>query len=164
MPMELEGGPDLPQPQVMNVKVVNRNDFPITDMFDGVPYTFKAHGEKAEPLPIDAANHIFGWYPGIPQADLKRHVQKRMGWNTPDMQKNGKDEKFFNNLEITPIIYRMVPVEIDPETGLEVGKDEHGLDSYARGSVTKERIAKHNKMLAAVDEANARNQEARPPL
>jgi hypothetical protein len=162
MPMELDGGPELPQPQVMNVKVVNRNDFMITDMFDGVPYTFEPG--KAMSVPIDAANHIFGWYPGVPPADLKRHVQKRMGWNTPEMEKNGQHNKFFSNLEITPIVYRMVPVEIDPETGLEMGKDEHGLDAYARGTVNKARAEKHNKMLAAVDEANARQQEARPPL
>jgi hypothetical protein len=46
-------------------------------------------------------------------AIVKRHVQKRMGWNTPDMDKDGRAERFWQNLDITPILYRMVPVDVD---------------------------------------------------
>ena len=103
---------ELATPQVMNVKIVNRNDFPISDRFDGVPYVFEQN--RAVAIPIDAANHIFGWYPEVDMAIVKRHVQKRMGWNTPDMDKDGRAERFWQNLDITPILYRMVPVEAEP--------------------------------------------------
>lgn len=113
--------PEDQDPQVMQVKVVNRNDFMIRDMFDGVPYEFEPN--KPTSVPIDAAHHIFGWWPPytdqegnrheVDQKDMKRHIMKRFGWNTPAMQAGGKADMFYEALVIQPIIYRMVPVEVD---------------------------------------------------
>jgi hypothetical protein len=137
----MEDAPDIAAgPQIMNVKVTNHNDFQITDMFDGVPYVFKTDEPIA--IPIDAANHIFGWFPGVDQATLRRHVQRRMGWNTPEMEKSGKHNKFFAALEITPIIYRMVPVDLDPKT------------------MMPPRPPKPNKLMQAVSESEARHASA----
>jgi hypothetical protein len=129
---------ELDTPQVMNVKIVNRNDFVITDRFDGVPYVFEPN--RPVSVPIDAANHIFGWYPGADPALVKRHVQKRFGWNTPAMESSGQNNRFFGNIEITPILYRMVPVEVD-----ESGEAIEPTDSAKRAP-------KVNKMMAAADE------------
>lgn len=104
---------ELDQPQIMNVKIVNRNDFPISDRFDGVPYVFESNHPVS--VPIDAANHIFGWFPGVDPEIVKRHVQKRFGWNTPAMVAEGQHNRFFGAIEITPILYRMVAVELDDE-------------------------------------------------
>jgi hypothetical protein len=128
---------ELGQPQIMNVKVVNRNDFPISDRFDGVPYTFPENVPIS--LPIDAANHIFGWFPSVDLSNVERHVKKRMGWNTPEMVADGRADSFYKKIEITPILYRMVPVEVD-EDGEPLGK----------------RAPKVNKTMAAVDAAEAR--------
>ena len=46
---------------VGGVQVINRNEFTIADMFDGIPFTFAPN--KALTIPPDAANHIFGWSP-----------------------------------------------------------------------------------------------------
>ncbi len=129
--------PELDTPQIMNVKVVNRNDFVIADRFDGVPYVF--HTNQPLSVPIDAANHIFGWYPGVDPAIVRRHVQKRMGWNTPDMEKSGQNNRFFDAIEIVPIMYRMVPIEVDEE-----GEP-----------IDVKRAPKTNKMMAAADERAA---------
>jgi hypothetical protein len=101
----------LDTPQILNVKVVNRNDFPILDRFDNVPYVFSPNMPVS--IPIDAAHHIFGWDDQISKEALLTHIQKRMGWNTPEMVKNGQHTKFSSSIEITPIIYKMVPVEVD---------------------------------------------------
>lgn len=111
------------EPQVMAVKVVNKNDFQIQDMFDGVPYRFLPH--QPINVPVDAAYHIFGWHPSYTDAEghrrnvdpeaMKRHVLKRFGWNTPDMMEHGRSDLFYSHLEICPIRYRMVPVEVDEE-------------------------------------------------
>jgi hypothetical protein len=128
--------PELEQPQIMNVKIVNRNDFNISDRFDGVPYVFESN--RPISLPIDAANHIFGWFPGADPVAVRRHMQKRFGWNTPDMVREGQNERFVDAIEITPILYRMVPVEIDEE-GEPVSPSK--------------RAPKVNRMMAAVDDA-----------
>jgi len=104
-------------PQVINVKVVNRNTFTVMDRFDGVPYVFPEN--KAVSVPIEAANHIFGWYPGVNREEMRRHVQRRMGWNTPEMVKSNQHDKFFDAIDIAPITYRMIPIEVD-ENGDEV--------------------------------------------
>lgn len=137
------------EPQVMSVKVTNRNDFLIRDMFDGVPYEF--HPNKPLAVPIDAANHIFGWWPpytddegkqhSVDPAAMKAHVIKRFGWNTPAMQTSGSAELFYNRLVITPMIYRMVPVEVQPE--------DQAVEPAPRAP-------KSNKLMAAAAEAAAR--------
>jgi hypothetical protein len=120
-------------PQVMQVKVINRNDFLIRDMFDGVAYDF--HPNRPVSIPIDAANHIFGWWPPFNDDEghrhevepemMKRHIMKRLGWNTPAMQQDGRSELFYKNLVVQPIFYRMVPVEVSAEAmkGRPAGRD-----------------------------------------
>ncbi len=134
---EPEVDSELEQPRIGHVMVVNHNDFPISDRFDGVPYIFEQ--DKPLSIPIDAANHIFGWYPGVDQEIVRRHVQKRLGWNTPDMVKEGAHNRFFNKIELRPISYRMVPIEVD-----EDGNPLAPKKKYV------------NKLAAAADEAGAR--------
>ncbi len=128
---------------MMNCKILNRNDFTISDRFDGVPYVFETNHPVS--VPIDAANHIFGWFPGVDKEIVKRHVQKRFGWNTPDMVKEGQHNRFFGQIEITPIMYRMVPVEVDDE-GLPVEFVTSSDERRPRGPKT-------NKLLQAANEA-----------
>jgi hypothetical protein len=63
-------------PAVMALEVTNRNDFPIHDMFNGVPHVFPS-GQTVE-ISTDAAAHFFGW-PGE-DADRALHMAKRYGW------------------------------------------------------------------------------------
>lgn len=123
----------------MNVKVINRNDFPITDRFDGVPYVFPPNTPVS--IPIDAAHHIFGWHQGVDMMLVQRHVQKRLGWNTPDMEKDGRASRFFENLEIAPILYRMVEVEVDAEGEVVSPSD----------TSPKPRAPKTNKLMEAAN-------------
>jgi hypothetical protein len=90
-----------------NLKVLNKNDFVISDRFDGVPYEFKP-GE-ALTIPGDAAHHMLGWLPGIPPEAVFLHVQKRWGWNTPDLAP--KSREFFANLDLKPVTFKMVEVQ-----------------------------------------------------
>lgn len=109
-----------PETKVMQVRVTNLNDFPLTDMFDGVEYEVPAMGALS--MPVDAAYHIFGWHPPVTDANgvvhqcddvvRKNHCYKRFGWNTPSMM--GKAHIFYQNLKIQPIIYRMVVEEEQP--------------------------------------------------
>jgi len=94
--------------EYVNLKVTNKNDFTIHDRFDGVPYDF----EPGKPLviPADAAQHILGWLPGIETEAVRKYVEKRWGWNTPEMQANGNAKKFFANLEFAPVRYRLIEV------------------------------------------------------
>jgi len=99
------------QQVIQSVRVTNLNDFNIVDRFDGVPYEFPAN--KSTVIPLDAAQHIFGWEPGIDQETLFRHTQRRFGWNTPAMMQTSADRTFFSRLEIEEVVYRLV--EVRPE-------------------------------------------------
>jgi len=103
--------PDSPAGQVMQVRVTNHNDFPIRDMFDGIPYVIDAG--RTEAIPSDAAHHIFGFFPGVDPRAMALHIQKRFGWNTPDMVKNGAGEKYLSKIKIEPVMFKLVPVETD---------------------------------------------------
>jgi hypothetical protein len=74
-------------------------------------------------------------------------VQKRFGWNTPDMVKEGQHNRFYNAIEITPILYRMVAVEVDDE-GEEVVSPAAGRQPTPRGP-------KVNRLMEAADAAGA---------
>lgn len=101
------------EPEIMAIKVTNANDFPISDRFDGVPYTFLPG--RPENVPVDAAFHIFGWFRGVDPEAMKLYVKKRFGWNTPDMLASGRSDIFYGALKFQPIMYRMIPVELDDE-------------------------------------------------
>lgn len=92
---------------VTNIKVTNKNDFDISDGYDGVPFVFPAKGSLV--IPADAALHIFGWQPGADPKDVFRHVQRRWGYNTPAHVEAGTDKKVIGNIIITPVVYRLVP-------------------------------------------------------
>lgn len=146
------------EPQVMSVKIINRNDFVIRDMFDGVPYEFEPNRPKA--IPIDAANHIFGWFPKWTDAEgkehepdpveMKRHIQRRFGWNTPDMVKTGQNNLFYGGLEIIPIMYRMVPVEVPQDQPAPV------MSERTAQEIARTRAPKRNALMEAAAEAAAR--------
>lgn len=113
------------EPQVMHVRVVNLNDFDIKDMFNGVEYTFRKKGFEPVSLPIDAAHHIFGWFPSYydqqgnlhapDSVEMRRHIMRRWGWNTPEMVSGDRGQMFYDNIKLQPIKYRMVPVEVDEQ-------------------------------------------------
>lgn len=92
------------------VRVTNRNNFMIEDFYDGVPFRFKPN--EPVTMPADAAAHILGW-PGNPD-QIMSHVQRRWGWNTPAFTADNLYKKLFQNLEIKPVVARLV--EIDEET------------------------------------------------
>jgi hypothetical protein len=100
---------------LISLKVVNHNDFTITDMFDGVPYVFAP--EKSVSVPSDAAAHMLGWFPGVDMMAVKNHVQKRWGWNTPELVKDKAHDKFFAALSFKPVTFKIVEV---PEEVTEV--------------------------------------------
>jgi hypothetical protein len=109
-----------------NLRVLNKNKFAISDRYDGVPYIFEPG--KSLTIPGDAAAHMFGWKDGVPTATVKSHVQKRWGWNTADLQQAGKADKYFENLELTPVRMRLVeeiapaavPVDEEPQRPISV--------------------------------------------
>jgi hypothetical protein len=91
-------------------KVTNTNDFDIADMYDGVPYVFKARGKDPVPLDPMAALHIFGWTADGTREAWKIHTQKRWGWNTIDLVKSGKADLFFERMKFETVRYRLVEV------------------------------------------------------
>lgn len=139
---------DTQEVTVGGVRVVNHNDFAITDRFDGVPFTFSPG--KAETIPPDAANHIFGWRfhgegetPEAVAADMLVYCQKRHGWNTVEVVRAGNHTKWFGKLEFKPVRFRMV----------EVTDDETALPT----AVSSPRAPRRDKLAEAVSEAEARH-------
>lgn len=118
-------------PRILHVRVINRNDFPLHDMYDSVPYNFLP-GQPIS-IPVDAAAHIFGWWEGVDPAQQRRYVQRRFGWNTPAMQTSGQHDKFFENLDIKPMLYRLVPVQVQE---FDAGEAE-ALDTKPKGAQGK---------------------------
>lgn len=139
------------EPQVLSLRVINMNPFRIVDRFDGTVFEFLPNIPKD--VPVDAARHIFGWYPSFTDADgnlhevdpvaMKLHCQRRFGWNTPSMVEGGGSDLFYENLHFRPIMYHMVPVLLDEQDDLEAEpvKGPGG------------RAPKVNKVLAAADAA-----------
>jgi hypothetical protein len=103
------------QRTLISLKVTNHNDFAIEDRFDGVPYLFEP--DRATSVPSDAALHMLGWYPGVDMLIVKNHIQKRWGWNTPDLVASKQNEKYFAALSFKPVQYRIVEV---PEEVTEI--------------------------------------------
>lgn len=73
-----------------HVRVTNENDFPITEHWDGIPYTLEPG--KTRDIPVEAAAVIFGFSSddnGVVNlgtngvvAPNYDHMQRRWGWNT----------------------------------------------------------------------------------
>jgi hypothetical protein len=91
------------------IRVINRNPFPLVDRYDNVAYVFEP--EVAKTVPADVAAHIFGYTPDATEEDLFRHVTRRFGWNTPAMMADEHARLYFDNLDIKPVQFRMVQVE-----------------------------------------------------
>jgi hypothetical protein len=137
------------EPQILSLRVINFNSFAIHDRFDGTVFRFESNMPKD--IPIDAAHHIFGWFPPFIDKDgqrrevdpeiMRAHCQRRFGWNTPKMVESGAADEFFHKLQFRPIMFRMVPVPVDEE--------EPAKEPIVRG-------AKVNRTMAAADEAAKR--------
>ena len=72
------------------IRVTNKNDFPITDMYDGVPYLFAPN--KPISIPVAAASHFFAWPTDDPKL-FGLWLSKRLGWNTKadlELQSDGR--------------------------------------------------------------------------
>jgi hypothetical protein len=134
------------EPQILQLRVYNFNEFDIPDRFDGTLYVLEKN--KSLDYPIDAAFHIFGWHKDVDPEVMKRHCQKRFGWNTPGMIQEGRAELFWSLLQFKPIMYRMVP-EVVADEDLPV-KPAPPLDP-------PEKRTRGNKVLSATDAAQARN-------
>jgi len=103
----VEREPDRPAYEML--QVTNLNDFPINDMFDGVPISFPT-GVAVE-VGFAIAAHCFG-YPGEPD-DMAVHMARRYGWATREQLVWNKDRKplFFEkamNVKIVPILFDLV--------------------------------------------------------
>src|SRR5215469_17144580 len=133
------------EPQVMEVHVINRNEFTIRDMFDGTEFEFPQ--DKAVSIPPDAALHIFGWFPDWTdeegklhtpsEAAMRAHITRRFGWNTPAFS-GGTGDIFYSNIKIKPVKFRLVPVK-EPE------------EEDVKPSVPA--VTQKTRLMQAVDEA-----------
>ena len=137
------------QPQTLHLRVYNLNSFELRDRFDGTEYILPAAGQLD--YPIDAAFHIFGWHEGVEPQVMKRHCQKRFGWNTPSMVKDGAADVYWEQLKFRPIQYRLVPEEVEGEPS---PPDPEPREAAAAGEPKRRR----NPILTATDEAQARHQ------
>ena len=108
------------------IRVTNGNPFPITDMFDGVPYVF--HPGKPLSIPVAAAQHFFAWPSDDPKV-TGLWISKRLGWNTKDdiaRQDDGRMrwQHWVEKIKLEAIEYDLVPRDpsapIPADDGLDV--------------------------------------------
>ena len=142
------------QPAILiNVEVMNGNDFPIEDLFDGVPIVIGI-GQTVLLSPQQAA-HCFG-YPGEFK-DMARHMSKRYGWNsreylTLNEKRQTRYEVLAEKITFTPVFYDLVrrpnepipalaaddeseevrTIRQDLNTGVKVGRRKTGPASRRR--------------------------------
>jgi hypothetical protein len=130
------------------IRVTNGNDFPITDMYDGVPYLF-APGKPIS-IPVAAAQHFFAWPTDDPKL-FSMWVSKRHGWNTKadlELQTDGRMrwQHWAEKISIEAVQYDLVqrdpaapiPADdgvVDPERPPPMPEDE-GLSSTRGGTGT----------------------------
>src|ERR1700674_4192621 len=91
-------------PTVGRIRIVNHNAFEMRDRCDNVLYSFPP-GQSVD-IPLDAAQHLFGFTLEAEEEAVRKHCCKRFGWNTPAMVAEGKDRQCFDNLEIRPVTYK----------------------------------------------------------
>ena len=101
------------------VRVTNHGETNFTDRHDGVPVTIEAG--RSDNLPLDMAEHFFGYHDGVTQENMFRHVCKRQGWNTPEHIKQVEGGKtlaqaLFSKLEIKPVTFKLVEEKVDTES------------------------------------------------
>lgn len=95
------------QPTI-SLRVTNRNDFILSDRYNGVPYVFEP--KKPLKIPFEAAQHIFGWQPDAPPIEVEKHTCRRQGWNTPAHMTSGTGRRYFKNLVFETVQHRLVEV------------------------------------------------------
>lgn len=159
MPMPVDE--DITTPQTMAVRVVNHNTFMMEDRFDGTLYQFPP--DRPVQLPIDAAHHIFGWFPAWTDQDgrehkpderaVRLHVQRRFGWNTPGMEVQA--DIFFEHISIQPVVYRLVPVTQEEETEADVEQLMQTKPLSPRAMQEQPRKPRSNKVMEAAAYAAA---------
>jgi len=92
------------------IRVTNKNDFPITDMYDGVPYLFAPN--KPISIPVAAASHFFAWPTDDPKL-FGLWLSKRLGWNTKadlELQSDGRMrwQHWVEKIHIEAVQYELV--------------------------------------------------------
>jgi hypothetical protein len=103
---------------IVQVRIINRNPFTIRDAYNGVQYVFPGSNDPKNPSkPVqcnpEVAAHIFGWrqWPGTPEEQIDamvRYCAIRHGWNRPQLQEQGKDREYFDNIEIVPVRLKLI--------------------------------------------------------
>lgn len=121
-----------------HIKVTNKNEFPIEDRFDGIPYVIPAMGHCN--IPYEAACHIFGVAFRAEQghnlpADFRermfRYVQRRWGWNRKEVLEQSKE--WFAKIETRLIALRLVEADDEEKQALPEPRGEaHGARSEGR--------------------------------
>ena len=109
-------------PEVRYVKVVNRNEFTLHDHYDGRPYVFPPGEERT--IPLDAAAHIFGFTSTATEEECRTHCIKRFGYNTPERMKGGGHETFWDCLQLTPMLMRLVEQRAEEDAPEDEPEDE----------------------------------------
>jgi hypothetical protein len=145
------------KPSFQMVRVLNKNDFPITDMYDGVPYTFEPG--KTLSIPPEAAQHFFAW---PADSTLSRMwIAKRLGWNTGEDIKRQADgrmrwEHWVDKIEISAVSYDLVarnpdePIPADPGEGDErMSEDEDLTMPAATTDITGTRVGRRKRDVPA---------------
>jgi hypothetical protein len=131
------------QPVITLVTVVNGNDIPIHDMFDGVPLRFPP-GETVTIKP-EVAMHCFG-YPGEPH-DMAVHMSKRYGWNgldyimmvEGDPERRSRYEVMASKVVIKPVYFDLVQRKPDDPIPADDNEDDlpPTLDDMSNETGTK---------------------------
>jgi hypothetical protein len=98
------------------IRVTNTNPFPVTDMFDGVPYVFSPNTPIS--IPVAAAQHFFAWPSDDPKL-VGLWVSKRLGWNTKadiEVQADGRPrwQHWVEKILVQSVEFDLVPR--DPST------------------------------------------------
>jgi len=112
-------------PAIMQLEVINGNDFPIEDFFDGIPIRFP-EGETVTISP-EVALHCFG-YPGEPR-DRALHMAKRYGWSGRDylIAVGDREPKYVQlaaKIIIKPVFFDLVRRDRNDPILADQGEDE----------------------------------------
>lgn len=105
--------------RIRKVRVTNGLDKPFHDRFNGVPITL-APGQT-ESLPLNMAEHFFGFRPGATPESMLRHIAKRQGWSEREYTQQNPEsrkelaEEYFSKLKIEPVYFRLVEEKTDPK-------------------------------------------------
>lgn len=119
------------KPTFQLIRITNRNDFAIEDMFDGVPYKFLPNTPLS--IPPEAAAHFFAW-PSDDAQLVRLWIAKRLGWNTMrdiERQADGRMrwEHWVDKIEVQPVHYDLVARDPDAPIPADPGPDDTMTDS-----------------------------------